>query len=313
LVWCPSRQPTQLPRPVQRSCIPVGYVSLWAPFRCRKFYADSVSLQRARVLHLLKPAAWCLQAHRRAPLFLTLHSLECWIGPRAISRIRLSSLTGRSHSTGKFHFPAFAKICSPVFQAESDCMARKPCIAIGLLPLAPVALTTGAMGFHPSHQIGPVDFRLMSACSGLHRHRFLIQDFRHTLRLWTTVQNGPFGSALPQSAAFRRKRLTQQSYRHSCIAGSRRWTYSDGNRVVKNLTLACALIKNSRGLLAGHRFIFALSIPVARDFWCRPSSPLAGTPTALLVRPAALDSKVFGRFSRLTITGGRGCCCQLLP
>jgi hypothetical protein len=88
---------------------------------------------------------------------------------------------------------------------------------------------------------------------------------------------------------------------------------SSGNRVVKNLTLACALIKNSRGLLAGHRFIFALSIPVARDFWCRPSSPLAGAPTALLVRPAALDSKVFGRFSRLTITGGRGCCCQLLP
>jgi len=59
-------------------------------------------------------------------------------------------------------------------------------------------------------------------------------------------------------------------------------------------------------------FHLCTSIFIAEDFWCRPPSPLAGTPFALLVRPAALDSKVLGRFSRLAITGGRGCCCQLL-
>lgn len=57
-------------------------------------------------------------------------------------------------------------------------MARKPCIATGLLPLGLRLSPRNATGSHPWHPIDPVVFRLMGADTALRRYRSPIQDLR---------------------------------------------------------------------------------------------------------------------------------------
>jgi len=192
-------------------------------------------------------------------------------------------------------------------------MARKPCIATGLLPLGLRLSPRNATGFHPSHPIDPVDFRLMGADTGLHQYRSPIQGLRHLASsnhcskrtLWIR----------PAVVCHPPKRMADTTVLPSLV--------------LRRLAPVNTNCWQPRGQKPDRRLRFDQKLPrftyrtpfhlctstsVAGGFWCRPSSPMAGTPYALFsVRPAALDSRVLGRFSRFTITGGRGCCCQLLP
>lgn len=192
-------------------------------------------------------------------------------------------------------------------------MARKPCIATGLLPPALRLSPRNAAGSHPRHPIEPVDFRLMGADTALRRYRSPIQDLRpfaslnHCSKrtLWirpAVVCHSPRKMAdttvLPPLVLRRLAPVNTNCWRPRGQKPDR--------RLRSDQKLPRSTYRTSFHLCA--------STPVAGSFWRRPSSPLAGAPYALfrcVLRPWTRES--LGDFHWLTITGGRGCCCQLLP
>lgn len=192
-------------------------------------------------------------------------------------------------------------------------MARKPCIATGLLPLGLRLSPRNATGSHPSHPIDPVVFRLTGADTALRRYRSPIQGLRHLASLnhcsKRTWWIRPAVVCHPPKRMADATVLPALVLRRLAPVNTNCWQ-PRGQKPDRCLRFDQKLPRFT------YRTPFHLctSTSVAGDFWCRPSSPMAGTPYALfrcVLRPWTRES--LGDFRGLTITGGRGCCCQLLP
>jgi len=157
-------------------------------------------------------------------------------------------------------------------------MARRPCIAIGLLPLVLRLSPRNATGSHPSHPIDPVDFRLMSAMHrlapvphahpGLPTHVASLNCYSgrtfwiHPAAVCLLPEDPADPTVLPAPAY---RRLAPVNTICQQPRGQKPDLHLRSSQKFPRFTYRTS-------------FHLCTSTPVAGSFWCRPSSPMAGTP-----------------------------------
>jgi len=177
--------PAWLPRPAWAVMQLAGSVSRCAPLRCRRIYAEAVSLRRPRVLPLLKPAAWFLQARQQVPLFLRSRPLGPGTGSACVQdRLLTLPFPEVAFATSgpalrpfgcEIHPETFAPWCSRSSR-PTGLHSREASIAAGLLPDHRTALAASFGRFH--------GFRCVTRTSPHDRHlsftwkRLIIQALR---------------------------------------------------------------------------------------------------------------------------------------